>query len=412
MLFREKAPIVQALQHLSPPQKNSKLPKLLVLLAAGCLTTMTGGIVSPILPEMVQQLQLDPRWAGTLVSIHALMIALFTPILGILADRIGKLRVLLPALICYAIFGVAGAFLSNLTPLLITRSLLGIASGGIAAASIGLMGNLYSGEARSRILGYATSAMTTVSILVPLLGGWVGDHNWRYAFFLYALSLPTALLAALILREGRSEQAATISTEQRAKLGKVVFQPQVIKLYLILLLAAAIVYSVVIYTPLYLKAAIGAEPLLNGMVLAVRAIGAAIVSAVLASRMAARLGRPQTIAIGFSLMSLTLLTIPLLTQLSLIVPTAVLFGMGFGLIVPNIYDSLANLAPNELRASVLAIGTGLNSMGQFISPIFLGPVWKHAGLSTVFYVAAGVAISTALLSLYQPQNGKNISHKF
>ncbi|MBE9178279.1 MFS transporter [Oculatella sp. LEGE 06141] len=402
MTSGEKALLNQSSRYLSP-QKNSKLPTLLVLLVAGCLTTMTGGVVSPVLPEIVLQLQLDPRWAGTLVSMHALMIAVFTPLLGILADRVGKLRVLLPALLLYAVCGVAGGFMNSLVPLLASRALLGVASGGIAAASIGLLGNLYSGEARSRVLGYATSAMTTASILIPLLGGWVGSFGWRYAFYLYGLSLPTALFAALILQDNRSKSSVGITADEGAKLTQVLRKPQAIRLYLTLLLAAAIVYSVVIYTPLYLKEVIGAGPALNGCVLAVRAIGAAIVSAVLATRLAKRLGTEEAIALGFCVMAVTLATIPFLHHLHWILPTAVLFGMGFGVVVPNVYDSLASLAPSELRASVLAIGTGLNSMGQFLSPLFLGPVWKYSGLTTVFYVAAGVAVASALLSWFPAQ---------
>lgn len=353
--------------------------------------------MSPVLPEMVQQLNFDPRWAGTLVSIHALAIALFTPLWGILADRIGKLKVLLPSLIIYSLFGVAGAFIPQLALLLAVRVGLGIASAGIAAASIGLLGTMYEGDARTRILGYATSAMTTASILIPLVGGWVGSFNWHFAFFLYGFGVPTAVVAALILKEERSHQSTTIDTSQSKVLGKVVRQPQVLKLYLTIALAAAIVYTVVIYTPLYLKDVIGAGPALNGFVLAIRAVGAALMSAFAASRLAKLLGSNRTIGLGFVLMGLMLATIPLLQDLRWIVPAAVVFGMGFGITVPNIYDVLAQLSPPDVRSSVLAIGTGANSLGQFMSPIFLGPFWKSMGLVSVFYAAAGVALTLGIL---------------
>jgi len=380
---------------------SKQLPKLLVLLAAGCLTTMTGGIVSPVLPEIVQQLQLDPRWAGLLVSMHALAIAVCTPLFGILADRIGKLKVLIPGLALYALFGAAGAWMQSFLPLLATRALLGAASGAVAAATIGLLGTMYEGEARSRILGYATSAMTTASILIPLVGGWVGQHHWQYAFYLYGFGLPLAAIASLLLKERQSSQSSVLPTNQTEQLLHILRQPRTLQLYLTLALAASVVYSVVIYTPLYLREAIGATPLLNGSVLAVRAIGAAIVSALVASRLAKAIGSERAIALGFTLMSLTLVTIPFLDQLETIMPTAVLFGMGFGVVVPNVYDRLADQAPSELRSSVLAIGTGCNSLGQFISPLVLGPVWKYAGLPPVFYVAAAVALGTGLLNLLQ-----------
>jgi MFS transporter, ACDE family, multidrug resistance protein len=354
-----------------------------------------------VLPEIVQQLQLDPRWAGLLVSMHALAIAVCTPLFGILSDRIGKLKVLIPALVLYAVFGTAGAWMQSFLPLLATRALLGAASGAVAAATIGLLGTIYEGEARSRILGYATSAMTTASILIPLVGGWVGQYHWQYAFYLYGFGLPLAAIAAVMLKEQKSGQSSVIAAGQTQQLLQILRQPRTLQLYLTLALAASIVYSVVIYTPLYLSAAIGATPLLNGSVLAVRAIGAAIVSALVASRLAKAVGTERAIALGFVLMSLTLVTIPFLDQLEWIMPTAVLFGMGFGVVVPNVYDRLADQAPSELRSSVLAIGTGCNSLGQFISPLVLGPVWKYAGLPPVFYVAAAVALGTGVLNLLQ-----------
>jgi predicted MFS family arabinose efflux permease len=349
---------------------------------------------------MVQQLDFNPQWAGMLVSVHALAIAIFTPIMGILADRVGKLKVILPALILYAIFGVAGAFIPSLAVLLVVRALLGVTSGGIAAASIGLLGNLFEGEQRSRVLGYATSAMTTASILIPLVGGWVGQHNWQYAFYLYALGIPLAVVASLWLEEPSSQSSGMLQGNQRDLLA-VLRQPSILRLYLLLAAAALVVYAVFIYTPLYLKEAIGAGPELNGFVLAVRGMGAAIVSALLAARIAKWLGTRQAIALGFGLMALTVGTIPFLTQLELIIPTAVLFGCGFGIITPNIYNALANLSHPEVRASVLAIGTGFNSLGQFISPLILGQIWKFSSLSLVFYVAAAIALSTSLLTLMQ-----------
>lgn len=143
-------------------KKSLKLSdrKLLILLAAGSLTTMAGGVVAPILPDIVQELQLDPGLAANLVSMHCLTLALFSPPLGILADRIGRVKVLIVSLLFYALFGVAGAFMHSFTPLLVTRALIGAASGGIAAASLGLLGNMYDGEVRSQALGYATSTLT------------------------------------------------------------------------------------------------------------------------------------------------------------------------------------------------------------------------------------------------------------
>jgi len=375
--------------------------RLLVLLVAGSLTTMAGGVVAPILPEMVQQLHLDPAFAGNLVSMHCLTIALFSPPLGILADKVGRLRVLVPSLILYALFGMAGALLHTLGPLLVVRGLLGAASGGIAAASLGLLGSMYEGETRSQALGYATSTLTITGIAFPLLGGWVGSTHWQFAFFLYGLGLPLALLAALVLKDKQQTKAKPKAKDSGRKLREVLGHPYTLRLLLTLSLASVAMYAVVIYAPLYLKTTIGAGAALNGIVLASRAIGAAIVSAFGAKWLAKTLGAAQATAVGFGLMALTLMTIPLLHQISWIVLAAVFFGAGFGIVLPTLYSTLASLAPSDLRSSVLAAGTGAGFLGQFLSPIVLGPVLGFGGLEGVFYAAATIALVTGLL-LFAP----------
>lgn len=384
---------------ISQSVKQERFYQFLILLATGWLTTMSGGVVPTVLPEMKLELALDPKWAGMLVSTHALTSALSTPLFGILADRVGKLKIMLPCLVLYAIAGTSTAFLTNFSALITSRAMLGVASGGIAAATIGFLGSMYEGEARTRILGYATSAMSISAIACPILSGWVGGSHWQYAFYLYALGLPMAMIAAAYLK--KSTQSSSVIAGDPKELLQTLTQPGILRLYLFIMVAAAIVYAVVIYTPLYLKDAIGADPQLNGLVLAIRLVGVVLVSAFGASRIAQRLGQARAIALGFSFMAMTLVTIPVLTQLYLIIPAAILFGVGFGIITPNLYDALAIYSPPELRTSVLAIGTGFNSLGQFISPAFLGPVWNYAGLPTVFYATAGLAMVASVVSLIQ-----------
>lgn len=370
--------------------------RLLVLLIAGSLTTMAGGVVAPILPEMVQQLQLDPGLAGNLVSMHCLTIALFSPPLGILADRVGRIRILVSSLILYALFGMAGAFMHEIGPLLVARGLLGAASGGIAAACLGLLGSMYEAEKRSQALGYATSTLTITGIAFPLLGGWVGSTHWQFAFYLYGLGLPLALLAALVLREKPQTQALPMAKDSGSKLRTVLGHSYTLRLLLTLSLASVAMYAVVIYAPLYLKMTLGAGAALNGIVLASRAVGAAAISAFGAKWLAKTLGAAQATAVGFGLMALTLMTIPLLHQVGWILLTAVFFGMGFGIVLPTLYSTLANLAPSELKSSVLAAGTGAGFLGQFLSPILLGPVLGYGGLEGVFYAAAAIALVAGL----------------
>ncbi len=386
--------------HTVVPRKQ--ISKLLVLFSSGCLTSITGGVVSPVVPEIVIQMQLDPRWAGMLVSMHCLTIAVFSPALGILADRIGELKVLIPSLISYCVFGISGAFMPGFLPLLLSRALLGIASGGIAVASIGIISNMYEGDERFRVLGYASSIFSITSIFFPLLGGLLGAVNWQYAFYLYALSVPVTLFAALLLHEQpqkRSKSGQFLPRNNR-KLIKNLQNPGNVTLFLALGLTSAIFYIVIIYAPLHFKATIGADTLLNGMIVASRAVGAAVISAFSASQLAKNIGAAHAMPFGFVVMAISLVTIPHIEQIQLIFLLAIMFGIGFGIVMPNLYNSLAQTNPPGVRSSILAVGNGASYLGQFLSPVLLGGVWKYGGVN-VFYIGAAISIFTAILTLKQ-----------
>lgn len=381
------------------PQGPSRLAVLGVLLAAGCLSSATGSIVAPVFPEIIEQFQFDSQWAGLLVSTHTLTSALATPLLGLLAGRVGKLRVLVFSLLGYAVFGWAGAFMNRYATMLLMRALVGVASGGIAAVSIGILSSMYDGEQRTRMMGYATSALATATVIFPVLAGWAGTYHWQWAFLFYWVSVPVAIAAFAVLRhKPKGPEKPAVDLSQAQGIGQYLRQSQIWVLLLGLALASALFYVVVVYAPLYLKAAINADPIVNGGVLAARAIGAAVISAWGASHLAKRIGANPTIAVGFLLMAISLVLIPNLQSPPLIVLAALPFGLGFGLVMPNFYSALSEMVPDAQRTGMLAIGTGISSLGQFTSPAIFGPLWQSVGAG-VFYIAAGVAVTISVLSL-------------
>lgn len=376
--------------------------ELLVLLAAGSLTVMTGAVVAPVLPEIIQDLNLDRSLAGNLVSMHYLTLALSSPVLGILADRLGGKRVLVASLVFYALFGLAGAAMPSFWPLLLTRAAIGVASGGIAAASLGLLVQLYSSqEARSQAIAYVASALTLANILYPVLAGALGSISWQAAFGLYGLGLPLAATVALQVRQPTrgDGQGMAAMTGDGAKLSQVLRNPNVLRLLLTLTLSSATVYAVVIYLPIYLKELMNASTALNGGILTVQALGSAVTSAFGARWLAKRFGLTLVTAAGFGVMALMVMTLPNLSHLSSIVPVAILFGMGFGAVTPSLYTNLANFTPEGMQGSVLAAGTGAGFLGQFLSPILFGLILAQGSIAGVFYTATSVALAAGLLLL-------------
>ena len=363
---------------------SGRMPLLALLLAAACLTSLTGSAFAPIFPDAVAGLELDPRWAGMLVSMPKLTLALAAPLLGALAARIGQFRVLVASLVSFAVFGMAGALAQTFGTLAMARGLVGAASGGISAAGLGVVGRWFSGTTRSRLIGYTASAIAATSILFPLLAGWLGSFHWRYAFGLYGLALPVAFALAIAARSPANASAARGEAIQIRHLLGALRAPGVLSVLVALFGASAVFYTAIVYAPLYFQAAIGADAMLNGTILAARAVGAALISAVGAARMVRQFGTSATLSTGWGLMALTLAIIPLLATPQVALLAAFGFGIGFGLIVPNLYDMLAERIAWEQRATLLSLAPGLAALGQFGSPLIFGPVWQSGGERVFF----------------------------
>ncbi|WP_404787027.1 MFS transporter [Altericista sp. CCNU0014] len=382
-------------------------PVLCFLLVAGSLTVMAGAVMAPILPELIAHLHLSRGWAGSLVSVHYLTLAIFSPILGVIADRHGQMRVLIPCLLGYAVVGASGAFLPDYFTLLVARGLLGVASGGIAASSLGLLSRRYEGEARHQAIAYAATAITLANIVYPLLAVGLGYFNWRLAFGLYGVSAAMAAIAPLLFRAGarsrapRPKNAATDGIQ----IGPLLSSPASLRIFISLMMVSAIVYGTIVYLPIYLKTVLGSGLIWNGFILAIQAVGAAFSSGLLLRAFTRRVGSLGVVGLSLGTMALFLTLFPHLTDLSALMLVSGLFGVSFGLVTPSLYNLLANLAPDRLQSSILATGIGAGFLGQFVSPLILGGILSATGIPSVFYscAAAAIALGLSLLIPLRPQ---------
>lgn len=273
------------------------------------------------------------------------------------------------------------------------RVALGLASGGLAAASIGMVGRLFVGSVRARAMGYVTSALTVAGMVTPLLGGWVGMLGWRWAFLLYGVAFPVAIAARIWVREPLARTSA-VDLSRAGHLRTLLARPAVMLALLGIAATSALFYTAIVYGPLYFAAVLGIGPALNGAILAGRGVGAAAI-APLASRLARHAGPGRAIAAGLALMAGTAWAIPSAPTPGAALVGALAFGAGMGMAMPTLYDRLAAIAPDDLRSSLLAVGAGVAALGQFLSPLCLGPVWKASGPAVFSWAAAG-AIAVAI----------------
>src|SRR5215203_4847583 len=171
----------------------------LVLLFSSCLAVLGAVLLAPVLPR-IQDAFADTPGVEALTPIvltaPALVIGLTATFAGRIVDRLGRKRLLVGALVVYAFAGTAPLWLPSLELIVVSRVLVGLTEATIMTCCTTLLADYFHGSLRDRYFGLQVVFTTVAATLFFALGGALGAQDWRTPFWLYAVSLPLAFLAA------------------------------------------------------------------------------------------------------------------------------------------------------------------------------------------------------------------------
>src|SRR5271169_3714672 len=183
---------------------EQKRPGLGVVLTIVALDFAGIGLTLPIIPRLLSEVahtsELGWRF-GAFLSLYALMQFIFSPILGLWSDRIGRRPVLLFSLAGATVDYLLMALAPSLALLFLGRAIAGITGASLAVASA-YVADVSSEDQRARRFGQLNAFQGLGFIAGPVIGGLLGDI-WVRAPFLAAAGLNgvTFLLTLFILSE-------------------------------------------------------------------------------------------------------------------------------------------------------------------------------------------------------------------
>jgi MFS family permease len=171
-----------------------------IVCAASLTGMMMAAMVVPAFQTMVEALGVSEQSIGLLISVYTLPNFLFAPVAGVMADRLGRRRLLIPALFLFGIFGGACALAPDFKTLLILRGLQGIGGAPLMGVPGAIIGDLFSGQKRAEAMGLNTTAMYAGYVVYPILGGALAGFGWNYVFLPFLIAIPVGLIALVSLR--------------------------------------------------------------------------------------------------------------------------------------------------------------------------------------------------------------------
>ena len=183
-----------------------------IIVSLTLIEIMGGPTIGPILPELSKVFAVSPSEIQLVMTAFFLPIGIATPILGIVTDRIGVKKVLIPSLLLFAIAGSCCAFAGDFQTLIRWRFLQGLGSASLNLISLTLISTIYRGKALTLAMSISVSAIGASTAIYPIIGGVLAGFSWRYPFLLTTLAFPLLMLVLMVLKLPRQQSGSQNSS--------------------------------------------------------------------------------------------------------------------------------------------------------------------------------------------------------
>lgn len=167
------------------------------LMAVTCLSAIDMTIISTTLPTIVEDLPHSSLSGSWVTSSFLLTTTAFQPMMGGLADVLGRRNALIIAVVLFMVGSVISAVAHTMLVLVIGRGVQGIGGGGVQAIAEIVMSDLTSLRERGVFVGLISLVFAVATFIAPVLGGYFSEHDWRWVFWIN-LPIGGAALALII----------------------------------------------------------------------------------------------------------------------------------------------------------------------------------------------------------------------
>ena len=369
------------------------------------------GVIVPVLPKLVEQLQHDNIQAaahsvGWLGALYAFMQFVFSPVLGALSDRFGRRKVILFSLFGSGIDYLLLAWAPTIGWLYLARIVSGITAANFSAASA-YIADVTPPDKRAAGFGMIGAAFGLGFIAGPAIGGLLGQYGLRLPFLVAAgITLLNWLYGAFVLPESLAPENRRpfkwASAHPIKALTALSRWPLVMGLagtHFMSTLSANIYPCLWV---LYTGSRYGWDSKQVGFSLALVGVMAAIVQAGLAGRVLKIIGERRGVYVGLLAMAVAMFCYGAASQ-GWMVYFIILIGSMAGIGSPAIQSMISQAVPADEQGAVQGALNSITSIAGIAAPLLWTALfsWAIAPERTIhipglpFYGASVVSLAAA-----------------
>jgi MFS family permease len=384
----------------------------LMLLLPITMAVMGVSLLTTVVPLMYEHFKAVPNYAyliqGGVMTMPSIWIVLFSPVAGWLADKFGRRKILIAAMLVYAFIGIAPTFLDSLYAIIFSRMGVGICESIVMTVSTTLICDYFAGKSRERWLaGQTATASLAALLIIPLGGVLASKYGWRGPFYLYLYSLILVAGVWFFIWEPAAPAAPERSGESAngSEFRRPVPFPwlRMLSLCALTVVAAVMFYSIITQNGNALASLGVHDPSRQGLLTMIAGLGVPI--GTFGYWIASRLRIGWLLFLDFALIGIGFFGMGHASAPSPYVAYAFVNQLGCGLVLPTMLVWTTRDLPYEIRGRGNGMWQGAFAVGQFASGMVLQLLGDQFGghllpaftvLSTVCFVVAAGAVLGAV----------------
>lgn len=385
---------------------NKKQALTLTILLSNLFIAFLGiGLVIPVLPTIMNELNITGSVVGYMVAAFAITQLIVSPIAGRLVDRIGRKIMIVVGLIIFGLSELLFGMGSTIEILFVSRMLGGISAAFIMPAVTAFIADITTMAQRPKALGYMSAAISTGFIIGPGIGGFLAEFGTRIPFYAAGiLGFLAALLSFLLLKEPTRAVDETETAPSILSSTKRIFSPlYFIAFVLIFVLSFGLAAFESLFS-LFVDHKFAFTPSDIAIIITGSGIIGALAQLLLFDWLTKKMGEINVIRYSLILSAVLTFAMTVVSHYFAILFVTFFIFVGFDLIRPAVTSYLSKIAGNE-QGFVGGMNSMFTSLGNIFGPI-IGGMLFDIDLNYPYYFATVVLVFGVMLAFFwkKPKN--------
>jgi DHA1 family tetracycline resistance protein-like MFS transporter len=364
-------------------------------------------MVLPLLPVIARTFGASDIFIGVIISSNALSALIFGPLWGKLSDKYGRKPILLISQAGTGVSFLILALSDSIYIILFARILDGIFGGQIPVIRA-YIADITTPITRSAQMGKMMIGHTFGMILGPIIGGVLGEFNWRFPpLFAAGLTILAIFLTFFVLIESMPKERINdlftmrqkaIAENTHTRIWSKELLLRLIEVYILFVVTGMFMTSF----SLILADRYGADTFAIGMVMTVAGLALMVYGGFLIKPLIKKISEKRLFLLGILTLIIIAAIFPFLYELWMVYVYIIPFAFCMATIGPLLQSNVTKTVDQDKQGTVSGWSTNVQSFSQITAPLISTGYLQIGGITIVMLLFDSyflIGLTAALLAI-------------